>query len=209
MSGSTDDHGRPAGRPRDLTRELALLHATAEVLGEVGYDRLTIEAVAARARSSKATIYRRWPDKAALVVETLRHIEDQVTRWPDTGSLRGDLLAVVGDVGEAMQGSFGRIVSGMVPAIPHDAELAAAVRAIVVTRFREGTRVLLRRAQERGEVTADVDIRLVFEVPMALLLFRFLIGDGPVDQGYVTFVVDGVVAPLLTAPTPGTAAPGG
>lgn len=190
---------RPVGRPRDMARELALLHATAEVLAEVGYDRLTMEAVAARARSSKATIYRRWPDKASLVVETIRHLEDQVNTWPDTGSLRGDLLAMLGDISVAIGGSIGRIVSGMVSAMPHDAELADAVRDVVITRVREGCRTVLRRARERAEVTAEVDTRLVFEVPIAMLLFRFLIAEGPLDQKYVEFVVDDVVVPLLAA----------
>ena len=198
MAEKNPAHARPLGRPRDPSRELALLQATAEVLAEVGYDRLTIEAVAARARSSKATIYRRWPDKAALAVEAIRHIEDQLTSWPDTGSLRSDLLAVLGDVGQALRGTFGRIVSGMVSAMPHDSELAGAVREAVVTRFREGVKTLVRRAQDRAEVATDADIRLVFEVPLALLLFRFLIAEGPVNDQYVQFVVDDVVVPLLT-----------
>jgi hypothetical protein len=82
--------------------------------------------------------------------------------------------------------------------MPHDLELAGAVREVVITRFRDGIKTLLRRAQERAEVAVDLDTRLVFEVPIAMLLFRFLIAEGPVDQAYVTFVVDGVVVPLLT-----------
>jgi len=193
-----DAGARPVGRPRDITRELALLHATAEVLAEVGYDRLTMDAVASRAKSSKATIYRRWPDKTALVVETIRHIEDQVTRWPNTGSLRGDLLAVLGDIAEAVRGDLGRIVSGVVSAMPHDAELAGAVREVVITRVRSGCTALLQRAQERGEAPREIDSQLVYEVPMAMVLYRFLLADGPVDDSYVEFVVDSVVIPLLT-----------
>jgi len=174
------------------------LHATAEVLAEVGYDRLTMDAVASRAKASKATIYRRWPDKTALVVETIRHIEDQLTRWQNTGSLRGDLLAVLGDITEAVRGDLGHIVSSVVSAMPHDAELAGAVREVVITRFRSGCATLLKRAQERGEVGMDVDPQLVYEVPMSLVLFRFLLADGPVDDSYVEFVVDSVVIPLLT-----------
>jgi AcrR family transcriptional regulator len=194
------DQSRPIGRPRDITRELALLHACAEVLAEVGYDRLTMDAVAARAKASKATIYRRWPDKTALVVETIRQIEDQVTRWPNTGSLRGDLLAVLTDIADAVSGDLGRIVSGVLSAMPHDTDLSGAVRDVVITRVRTGCQSLLARAQERGEVAAGIDPRLVYEVPMALVLYRFLLADGPVDDEYVEFVVDGVVAPLLATP---------
>jgi AcrR family transcriptional regulator len=198
MSDQAEQPVRPIGRPRDITRELALLSATAEVLAEVGYDRLTMDAVAARAKSSKATIYRRWPDKTALVVETIRHIENQVTRWPNTGSLRGDLLAVLGDIADAVRGDLGRIVSGVVSAMPHDPELAGAVRDVVITRFKSGCQALLIRAQERGEAPPGVDSQLVYEVPMAMVLFRFLLADGAVDDSYVEFVVDEVVIPLLT-----------
>jgi AcrR family transcriptional regulator len=189
---------RTVGRPRDITRELALLHATAEVLAEVGYERLTMEAVAGRAKSSKATIYRRWPDKPALVVETIRHLEDQVTRWPVIGSFRGDLLAVLSDYTEALRGDMGRIVSGLVSALPHDPVLAQAVRDAILARFKNAAQALLVRAQERGEVPLDVDAHLIHEIPMAMLLTRFLLTDGPVDDAYVEYVVDKVIIPLLT-----------
>jgi AcrR family transcriptional regulator len=198
MSSQSDQPVRPIGRPRDITRELALLHATAEVLAEVGYDRLTMDAVATRAKSSKATIYRRWPDKTALVVDTIRHLEVQITRWPNTGSLRGDLMAVLGDITEAVRGDMGRIVSGVVSAMPHDPDLAGAVRDVVVTRVKSGCQALLARAQERGEAPPGIDLQLVYEVPMAMVLYRFLLADGAVDDDYVEYVVDSVVLPLLT-----------
>src|SRR5207244_13096978 len=86
---------RVLGRPRDETRNVAILEATLAVLGEVGYDRLTIDAVAARAKASKATVYRRWPGKAALVVDAFRTVnpaqaavpgEEPRCVFPDTGS---------------------------------------------------------------------------------------------------------------------------
>ena len=92
------------GRPRDADREDAILAATRALVAEIGYERLTIEAVAARARASKATIYRRWPGKAELVAEALR-CRPQATRvMPDTGDLREDvvqgILAFVTDLTE-------------------------------------------------------------------------------------------------------------
>jgi AcrR family transcriptional regulator len=204
MPDQPDEAARNVGRPRDITRELALLHATAEVLAEVGYDRLTMDAVAARAKSSKATIYRRWPDKTALVIETIRHIEDQVTQWPDTGSFRGDLLAVLTDIAAAVRGDMGRIISGLVSAMPHDRELGRAVRDVVLAPFKEAAQALLRRAQQRGEVPENVESRLVHEIPMAMVLSRFLLTDGIVDDDYVEYVIDKVIIPLMTGPAEST-----
>src|SRR5579863_5183615 len=84
------------GRPRDDAREQAILDAAIDLLAEVGYEAMSIEAVAVRAKSSKATIYRRWPGKAELVADAIRRrTEPTLADLPDTGSLRGDLLALV------------------------------------------------------------------------------------------------------------------
>src|ERR671937_591346 len=89
-----DQMAVPGGR--GAARETAILQATLELLAESGYDQLTIDAVAARARCSKATIYRRWPDKAALVVTAVRrHAGQPAAAAPETGSLRSDLLAAL------------------------------------------------------------------------------------------------------------------
>src|SRR3954447_6644599 len=86
------------GRPRDESRDAVILAATLEVLADVGYDRLTMDAVAARAKASKATLYRRWTNKVTLVIEALQHAKSP-TDVPDTGSLREDLLAAFCGVG--------------------------------------------------------------------------------------------------------------
>src|ERR1700752_4704934 len=84
------------GRPRDEGREQAILDAAIDLVAEIGYDAMSIEAVATRARSSKATIYRRWPGKAELVAEAMRRRSEPVLEdLPDSGSLRGDLLTLV------------------------------------------------------------------------------------------------------------------
>src|SRR5581483_10849004 len=98
--------GAAVGRPRDETRDAAILDATLRILGDVGYDRLTIDAVATEARASKATVYRRWPGKAALVVDAIQSLNPYAAGTggepPDTGSLRGDLLAGVSNFAERL-----------------------------------------------------------------------------------------------------------
>ena len=96
------------GRPRDDAREQAILDAAIDLVAEIGYDAMSIEAVAARAKSSKATIYRRWPGKAELVAEAMRRRSRAGPRGlPDTGSLRGDLLALVQRMFDGMNGVDG------------------------------------------------------------------------------------------------------
>ena len=96
------------GRPRDDAREQAILDAAIDLVAEIGYDAMSIEAVAARAKSSKATIYRRWPGKAELVAEAMRRRSEPVLEdLPDTGSLRGDLLALVQRMFDSINGVDG------------------------------------------------------------------------------------------------------
>src|SRR3954465_4956485 len=97
MSVAIDTPGR--GRPRDPRRREAILAAAIALVGEVGYDRVTVDALAARAGVSKPTIYRRWPGgKPEIVVEAIRAKRSEGGELPDTGSLRGDLLAMLGGV---------------------------------------------------------------------------------------------------------------
>src|ERR1700677_2004443 len=110
------------GRQLDATRDAALREAALELLAEIGYDRLSIDAVAARARASKMTIYRRWSGKAELVVDALRCLK-KPRPMPDTGSLRGDLTAMAGS-SESPDARFdAKLVLGMVSALARNPEL--------------------------------------------------------------------------------------
>ena len=113
-------NGGPSGRAtaRDEGREQAILEAAIELLAEVGYEAMSIEAVAVRARSSKATIYRRWPGKAELVAEAMRRrTEPFVEDLPDTGSLRGDLLGLAERMFTGIKGADGGLMCGLAVAV--------------------------------------------------------------------------------------------
>src|SRR3954451_7303832 len=104
------------GRPRDETRDAVILTATLQVLAEVGYDRLTIDAVATKAKASKATVYRRWTGKATLVVDAIQTLKPKPAGdgevpcyWPDTGSLRGDLIEGVRHFVERLSTAEGQL----------------------------------------------------------------------------------------------------
>jgi AcrR family transcriptional regulator len=195
---------KSAGRPRDDSRDTAILEATIEVLGEVGYDRLTIDAVAGKAKASKATVYRRWPGKAALVVEAMQTInplkasgEAADCHWPDTGSLRGDLLAGARNFVERLNSDEGRLVVAVMTAQAHDKELAAAMRAATYDDKRRSCRTLVDRAVARGELNSTAGADTFVEVLPAIMFNRLLITGEPFDDAFISHVVDDIALPLL------------
>src|SRR5918911_2879468 len=136
---------------RRIDREAELFAAVLDLLREVGYDRLTMDAVSARAHVSKATIYRHWPAKADLVADTLRHQHFDRVRVPDTGTLRGDLLATLNQVAEMCFADC-PVLQAIGFAMQSNPELAEIVRAQVMPEARCNDDTIIRRAVERGEL---------------------------------------------------------
>lgn len=194
------------GRPRDDAREAAILEAALAVLGEVGYDRLTIDAVAARAKASKATVYRRWSSKAGLIVDAMQTLKPQPLPgqseapcyWPDTGSLRGDLVAGVRNFVERLSSEEGKLMAAVMTAQMRDPELAAAMRAATSDEKLRSCRVLVNRAIARGEVASTHGSDTFVEVLPAVMFNRLLISGLPFDEDFITHVVDDIALPLLT-----------
>jgi AcrR family transcriptional regulator len=183
---------------RGDVREEAILRATLELLAEAGYDQMTMDAVATRAKASKATIYRRWQGKADLVVTAVqRHAARGGDRLPDTGSLRGDLLATLGAMRETLVGQDASLVLGLMMAMRRDAALADAVRAHLVDVKGEAFRIVLDRAVARGELAASTTHGMLAEIGSAMLFSRLFLTGGPVDDAFINSLVDEVLLPLL------------
>jgi AcrR family transcriptional regulator len=188
---------------RGAVREDAILQATLELLAESGYDQLTIDAVAARARCSKATIYRRWPGKAALVTTAVRrHAGQPAAAAPDTGSLRSDLLAALDAMRSSLSGQDAALVLGLLIAMHRDPELAAAVREQVLDAKREVFGAVIARAIGRREVPATTDGALLAEISSAVLFSRRLVTGEPLDDAFTRHLVDAVLLPALAQPSP-------
>jgi AcrR family transcriptional regulator len=194
------------GRPRDESRDAVILDATLELLGEVGYDRLTIDAVATKAKASKATVYRRWQGKAALVVDAMQTINPLKPNpadgppdctWPDTGSLRGDLVAGCRNFVERLNSEEGKLVAAVITAQSRDPELASAMRAATYDDKRRSCRILADRALARGELTATDGADTFVEVLPAIMFNRLLITGEPFDEAFISHVVDDIALPLL------------
>jgi AcrR family transcriptional regulator len=190
-------------RPRvEGDREREIFFATLDLIGEAGYDRLTLDAVAARAKASKATLYRRWASKAHLVAEAVCCLKGQECELPDTGSLRGDLLAMAGEEGFADPARM-NILCGLATAMYRDAELGAAVREHVIDRREDTLRLLLERASDRGELRPESDLELICHLIPALVILQLtLLTPGELPAGFITRIIEEVLLPavLPTAP---------
>ena len=183
----------------DPEREEAILRATLEVLAETGYDGLRLDMVAARAKASKATLYRHWPGKAHLVVCAVKCYEqDELLADTDTGSLRGDVLATLSAMKDMMTGPTGQVMTGLMIAMQRDAELAATVRAAMLEDKQQVTRHMLDRAIARGELTEDTDPEIFPEVAPAVLFTRIFMYGKPADEAFLVHLTDDIIMPLMT-----------
>jgi AcrR family transcriptional regulator len=188
------------GRPRDPGRDTRILEAAVSLIGEVGYDRTTVDAIAERAGVSKPTIYRRWAGKREIVAEAIRCRRD-TTATPDTGSLRGDLLAVVRGLRESLRGENAQLAAGLTSLLRSSDELAALFREHVIAVERKRYAVLLERAAARGEIAGAAGMTPLFaDVAGALVFSRVMISGEPIDDGFVEDLVDRVLLPIA-APT--------
>jgi AcrR family transcriptional regulator len=186
------------GRVLDSSRDLAICQATLDLLAEIGYDNITMDAVAARAHASKATIYRRWQGKAALVVDALQRSKGSHVD-PDTGSLNGDLEAM-GEGFCSPENSFNaKIMLGLITAIAHDAELRDVFRERMIEPRMNTMRLLFERAVERGEVARECNLDLLVSLFPALLIQQVLITGEMPDAAFVAQVRRDVILPLATA----------
>jgi AcrR family transcriptional regulator len=186
------------GRPRDPRRREAILRAAIELVAEVGYDRMTVEALAARAGVSKPTIYRRWPGgKKDIVVEAIRSKHADFDSLPDAGSLRGDLLALLGAM-IARIDEDAHLAAGLISQLRDSEELAALMRDEVIEHERRRYDGLIQRAVARGELSADARITpLLSDVAGAMVFTRAVITAEPLDQSFLEELVDHVLLPIL------------
>ena len=178
-------------------RECELLAVTLELLQEHGYDRLTLDAVAATARASKATLYRRWPTKAELVlaafVEGTRHVAVD----PNTGTLRGDLLKL----GEAICAHVSRHAS-TIRAVLVETSRSAELDAMMQEQFLDQRKALmahvLARAVDRGEIEASAITEDLWDMLPGYLIYRSVLTGRAPSARTIEELVDNVLLPSLT-----------
>ena len=189
-----------ATRPRvEGDRELEILEAALDVLADVGYDRLTMDAVATRAKASKATLYRRWTNKVSLVIDALLTQKDAPT-VPDTGTLRGDLLEAFCGFGGLMDARAVATLSSVLTAITRDEEFASEFRSRVIGPKLAVSQAIYERAVARGEARSDLDVTIFGPALAGILLHRaYLLGEPP-SRELVAQVIDQIIVPAASAP---------
>ncbi|AZS83497.1 TetR/AcrR family transcriptional regulator [Streptomyces griseoviridis] len=196
------DHRRnPRRRGEELER--AIFAATLAELAEVGYSGLTMERVAVRARTGKATLYRRWPGRAELVVEayTSHHLID--AEPPDTGDLRADVIATLQQLSAKLTTSHGDILRGLLAETARNPDLARVIRERVHTAGPGRIRGVLCRAVARGDIEPWVLTSRRASVAVDLIRDHFLLYGAPIPVDVITEIVDDVYLPLLVAPRTG------
>jgi AcrR family transcriptional regulator len=182
-------------RPRvEGDREQEIFDATLQVLEEVGYDRLTMDAVASAARASKATLYRRWNGKVSLVIDALLS-QKTPHEAPDTGTLRGDLIATFCGAGGLTDHSAVATFASVLTAISRDAEFAEAFRQRVIGPKAAMGRLIFERARDRGELREGVDLDLLAPALAGICLHRLFLMGLPPDQDVIARVVDQIILP--------------
>ena len=181
MHGDGTPAARP-GRPRSAACDRAIQEATLEALVHDGYAGLSVEGVASRAQVGKATIYRRWPTKSALVVEAVRSYAFEHIPLIDTGDVRTDVAAMLRALRELMHRQAPLLRAFCAEQARHP-ELAEAWRRGFLTQQREALREALRRAAERGQLPAGADVELLADVGPALMWHRLaVLGEEPPDD---------------------------
>lgn len=193
------------GRKRDHTRDPEILKCAVEVLAESGYEGMTIEMVATRAKAGKATLYRRWASKEELVIEAIgcmKRADIEGQALPDTGTLRGDLVAMIKPhtIEESEQKL--KVMGGLMSLLTRNPEMAEAVNATIVEPRAAVNRILFERAVERGEITVACDIGTLSMISPSMVAYRTLVLRKFVDRDFLISIIDGVILPAVGLHSP-------
>ena len=176
---------RPPGRPRSEHARVAILHSALHLLGKNGFADLTIEDVAADASVGKATVYRWWPHKAALIADAFASSTTRNLHFPDTGSLRTDMSQQMRQLVKVFRSPRGRIVSAMLGGGQSDEDLITAFRERFLKPRRREAYATLQRGIRRGELRRDVDMDLILDSLYGPIYMRFLIRHDGLTPAFV------------------------
>ncbi|MBD1852477.1 TetR/AcrR family transcriptional regulator [Leptolyngbya sp. FACHB-711] len=181
-----DPNKKSPGRPRSAESHQAMLQATLELLAEVGFEAMSIEAIATRAGVGKTTIYRRYNSKAELVADAIESIREEIV-IPDTGSLWGDMDALIQNAAQISLNPLGRqTVAMIISSASSNAEFAQIYWTKYLHPRREAFAVVLERAKARQEVKPDLDPGLVFDTMSSIMLYVMIFQ--PTSDSWETYV---------------------
>jgi AcrR family transcriptional regulator len=181
------------GRPREERPRQAAIDATLDLIAERGVRGLTTDAVARRAGISKATMYRRWPSKEALVIDAVASLVSEI-RIPDTGSLREDIRALLRDAVKLYSDDRpARLFPDLVAEMARSKGVADALRSGFLAQRRQALTTVLDRARARGELRDGVDTELALDLLGGVVYYRFLVTGGPLNRRLADDLTDALV----------------
>lgn len=177
------------GRPRSEETKRAILTASYELLLENGFKTVTVEGIAERAGVSKATIYKWWPNKAAVVLDGFFNATEAMLQLPDTGSVREDLCIQVNDLATFLTSQKGKVITELIAEGQFDTNIADEYRKRYFNPRRLISRDILERGMQRGQLRKDLDIELSIDLIFAPLFYRLLITEEAVDSAFVKSLI--------------------
>jgi AcrR family transcriptional regulator len=195
--GIGQDQSRPRpGRPRSEQARVAVLRATSELIREVGLRAMTTEEIAARSGSSKATIYKWWPNKYAVAVEAF--LSEMLTESPDpdTGSAVEDLRVALRGLIRFYASTSGRVFAQLVGEAQFDPVIARELRDRLVGSRRQLVRAIFERGVARGELRAEVDPEAAIDLVFGPAMYRLVAGHAPLDDAAADAIVDAALRGL-------------
>lgn len=181
---------RAPGRPRCPVTHQAILDCANDLLDEIGFANMSIEGIAARAGVGKATIYRRWPNKASVVMDAFLAATSKEIAFPHTGSAREDIRRQMRSVVKVLNGPRGRTIATLIGVVQSDNELAEAFRTRFVAVRRGEAKAVVQRGIANGEFKPDMDLESILDCLYGPLYFRLLIGHEKASAKYADQLVD-------------------
>ncbi len=181
---------RAPGRPRCPTTHQAILDAANNLLDEIGFTNMSLEGIAARAGVGKATIYRRWSNKASVVMDAFLAATAKEIAFPNTRSAREDIRRQMRTVVKVLNGPRGRTIATLIGVVQSDNELAEAFRTRFVAVRRGEAKAVVQRGIANGEFKPDMDLESVLDCLYGPLYFRLLIGHEKASAKYADQLVD-------------------
>jgi AcrR family transcriptional regulator len=194
--------GRAPDRRSDRVR-VAVLHAADDLLVERGYAGVTIEGIAARAGVAKQTIYRWWPSKFEILMDTLLEDAADALEIPDTGTVDGDLRQHLRRLARFLSAEpAGQVMLALIGQAQHDADAARAFQQQFVDERRALDLTILERGVGRGELRGDTDLDLVIDMIYGPVYHRVLLTGLPVDDRFIDRLVSYVTAAIAAPAQP-------
>lgn len=185
-----EDLSRSRGRPRDEVARRRILESALAVVEDVGFANATTEAIAERAGASKATIYRWWPNKAAVLIEALREQVEEETPFPNTGNLRQDIYLQLENFMRLLTSRRGRIFKAFIAAAQSDPEVAEAFRSMWIQPRRQDARRVLEQHQRKCALTDRADAGTILDMIYGPIYFRLLAGHEPLTIEFAREIAD-------------------